>query len=447
MRIGPLSPYTLESEVAGLRFREDRSQEVPEVVSAVLDDVRRRGDAAVVAASQRLDWAGASAETLRVPVSDMENAFHELDPELIAALELMRDNLRWFHQKELRPDWEEQAPTGQTVGIRYLAAERAGLYVPGGLAPYPSSVIMNAVPAQVAGVRELVIATPPSRDGSVALPVLAAAHLLGIHEVYRVGGVQAIAALAFGTETVPRCDVVTGPGNAYVAEAKRQLYGVVGIDGVTGPSEVVVVVDEAPQAAWAAADLLAQAEHGSGAVAVLLAPSEEVARSIEAEVDQLLRDAKREPHNSGADGLDEPVAGWAEAGETVFAYYPEAGESFRDVASAFVNLFAPEHLELHVGDPRGYLDDFRAAGAVFLGAETPTAFGDYVAGTNHVLPTGGAARFSSPLSVDTFRRKSWLLEMDSASLERLAPAAELLAETEGFAFHARSAALRRRGER
>ncbi len=445
MRIGPLSPYTLEAEVAGLRFQEERSHQVLEVVSALIADVRRRGDAAVVEATQRLDWAEASASTLRVPESDLESAFHELDSDLVAALELMRDNLRWFHEKELRHDWEAQAPTGQTVGIRYLPAERAGLYVPGGLAPYPSSVVMNAVPAQVAGVRELVIATPPNSDGSVAPVILAAAHLLGIHEVYRVGGAQAIAALALGTETFPKCDVVTGPGNAYVAEAKRQLYGVVGIDGVTGPSEVVVVVDEAPEAAWAAADLLAQAEHGSGAVAVLLAPSEEVVRRIEVEVDRLVRDSAREPQNSDAETLDEPVALAAGDGETIFAYYPEAGESFRAVASAFVNLYAPEHLELHVGDPHGYLDEFRAAGAVFLGAETPTAFGDYAAGTNHVLPTGGAARFASPLSVDTFRRKSWLVEMNPASIERLAPAVELLAESEGFDFHARSAALRRRG--
>ncbi|GAB4248837.1 MAG: histidinol dehydrogenase [Thermoleophilia bacterium] len=443
MRIGPLSPYTVEAEVESLRRREEPGAEpVTAVVRDLIDSVRAQGDEAVLEATRRLDWPGAERGLLRVSEAEIEDAFHSLDDETIGALEAARSNLTWFHEREMRRSWEDRAPHGQLLGIRFLPVARAGLYVPGGLAAYPSSVIMNAVPARVAGVKHIFVCTPPDQDGRVNASILAAAHLMEIEEVYRVGGAQAIAAMAFGTETIPRADVISGPGNAYVNEAKRQVYGAVGIDGLAGPSEVLILADESARADWVAVDLLAQVEHGSGAVAVLLASTEELCRRVEAEVERLIAQSGDQEEATAAWGLDEAVAGRLE-GRPIAAYYPAAGEGFTAVALALADAFAPEHLELHLADPRGLLDDVTAAGAVFIGEETPTAIGDYLAGTNHVLPTGGAARFSSPLSVDTFLRKSWTCEMTPEAAAALNGPAALLADREGFTYHARSLRLRR----
>lgn len=423
MRIAPLAGSSLAAALATLRPTEKFDRDVAKVVANLLEAVRTRGDAALVEATSRLDWPEVTTEDLRVAPEALTAAYERMDAPLREALRLARDNSSWFHRHELRSSWEETGPQGQRLGIRYLPVERAGLYVPGGHGAYASTVIMNAVPATVAGVKSLFICTPPDRDGAVNGSVLAAAHLMGIEEVYRVGGAQSVGAMAFGTETVARADVICGPGNAYVTEAKRQVFGTVGIDGLAGPSEVVIVADEAADARLVAADMLAQEEHGSGASAVLMAASESFCRSVEAEA-RLLRG----PAVGGSSGLH--------------AFYPEPGEPFRPLAQSLVNAYAPEHLELHLVDARAFLEDVRAAGAVFLGPHTPTAFGDYVAGSNHVLPTGGAARFSSPLSVDTFIRRSSVVEVPPSAAAELTPHLAHIARSEGFEFHRVSAELR-----
>ncbi len=431
MKATPLAAAGVAAAVARLRPSGEQDAAVSEVVARLVEQVRSAGDAGLVDASARLDWPGATVAGLRVPAADLAVAAHELDVDLRAALEFARDNCRWFHERELRASWEEVGPQGQLLGIRYLPVGRAGLYVPGGLGSYASSVIMNAVPAQVAGVASLFICTPPARDGSVNASVLAAAHLVGVDEVYRVGGAQAIAAMAYGTESIRRADVISGPGNAYVTEAKRLVSGVVGIDGFAGPSEVVVVAAADSDARWAAADLLAQEEHGSGASAVLVAESAEACAAVALEVERLRREY-------GAGGPSRSGAG-------LHAFFPAPGEPFEEVAAAFVNEYAPEHLEIHLSDPRAFLDRVKAAGAAFVGAHTPTAFGDYVAGSNHVLPTGGAARFSSALSVDTFVRRMSVIEVPSEAARLLAPPLARIAESEGFRFHRISAEQRAGG--
>jgi histidinol dehydrogenase len=287
-------------------------------------------------------------------------------------------------------------------------------------------VLMNAVPARVAGVGSLFICTPPGRDGRVNESVLAAARFVGIDEVYRVGGAQAIAAMAYGTETVARADVISGPGNAYVMEAKRQVYGAVGIDGLAGPSEVVVVADDAARPEWVAADLLAQEEHGSGASAILMAEAEAFCARVATALDDLRASRGSAPN----------------AGGLLFAFYPAPSEPFAELAAAFVDAYAPEHLEIQTADPDGFLARVTTAGAVFVGGRTPTAFGDYVAGSNHVLPTGGSARFSSPLSVDTFVRKTSVLAMSARPVKSLTPHLAVMATSEGLTFHRTSAELR-----
>ena len=417
-----LSRDTVQIEVAALRPPEDSTREVAEVVAGLLADVRTRGDAAVVDATVMLDWPVADADRLTVSSRELGGAYQELDSDLIAALQITRDNCTFFHRHELVPDWEGTGAQGQRLGIRHLPVERAGLYVPGGLGAYASTVIMNAVPALVAGVADLVICTPPGRDGAVNKSVLAAARIMGVERVYRVGGAQAIAAMAYGTETIPRVDVICGPGNVYVMEAKRQVYGAVGIDSLAGPSEVLVVADRTARPGWVAADLLAQEEHGSGASGVLMAESEAICGSV-------------------ADALDALRASQGDV-RSLSAFYPAPGEDFVELAIALINAYAPEHLELQVADPRSLLAGVRSAGAVFLGHLTPTAFGDYVAGSNHVLPTGGAARFSSPLSVNTFRRRSSYVEMDAEAVRLLTPPLARLADSEGFSFHRVSAEAR-----
>lgn len=429
MKSLPLSLDNLAHEVAALRPSETAGREVAETVSQLIEDVRVRGDQAVAEASARFDWPGADASNIAVSFQEIGEAYCGADSELVIALLTTRDNCTFFHKHELVPDWEGEGLQGQKLGIRRLPVERAGLYVPGGLGSYASTVIMNSVPAVVAGVRELIICTPASKDGSVNSSVLAAAGLLGISQVFKVGGAQAIAAMTYGTETIPKVDVICGPGNAYVMEAKRQVYGRVGIDSLAGPSEVLIIADSTARPEWIAADLLAQEEHGSGAQAVLLAESERVCVAVQMAVARLLADTAA----SRRDNLSGRTTG----------FYPADGSDFLALAEALVNSYAPEHLELQMADARAFLPRVRAAGAIFVGHDTPTAFGDYIAGSNHVLPTGGSARFSSPLSVDTFMRKSSVIEMVPESLERLTPGLERLADSEGFYFHGLSAALRK----
>ena len=443
VKIKQVALASVAAEVAALRPTQEASRDIADRVASILADVRAQGDVGVAAATARFDWPEAGPSSIAVPPGDLDAAYADVAPELLEALRTARDNCTFFHRHELRPDWEDVGPQGQTLGVRHLPVERAGLYVPGGLGAYASTVIMNSVPALVAGVKELVICTPPGRDGSVNRSVLAAARLMGVERVFRVGGAQAIGAMAHGTVTVPRVDVICGPGNAYVMEAKRQVYGSVGIDSLAGPSEVLVVADATARADFIAADMLAQEEHGSGAEALLVAQTRELCEAVERAVVDLVaaRGGGTLPAAGGAEGGG--AEGAAQLGARRFwAFYPALGEDFLELATALVNDYAPEHLEIQVADARAFLAGVRSAGAIFLGHGTPTAFGDYIAGSNHVLPTGGSARFSSPLSVDTFMRKSSFVEMPADAARQLTPHLARVADSEGFWFHRRSAELR-----
>ena len=433
MKIRELRGASVAGEVSALRLPESVNREVAAAVTGLVDDVRERGDAAVVEATARFDWENANLSTLVVAAGELEAAYRDVDPRVIDALETARENCTFFHKHELRPDWEDEGAQGQRLGVRHLPVERAGLYVPGGLGSYASTVVMNAVPARVAGVKELVICTPPGRDGTVNPSVFAAARLMGIERVFRAGGAQAIAAMAYGTETIPRVDVISGPGNAYVMEAKRQVYGSVGIDSLAGPSEVLVVADRTARPEWIAADMLAQEEHGAGAQAVLVAESE----GLCVQVGEALLRLRLATDAGGTEGRP---AG-QENGD-LRAFYPAPGEEFLDLAARFVNSYAPEHLEIQLTKAEAFLPRVGSAGAVFIGHLTPTAFGDYVAGSNHVLPTGGTARFASPLSVDTFIRRFSFVRMNAEAVTALTPHLAELADSEGFSFHRMSAELR-----
>ena len=405
--------------VEALRAFAPPAEEVRAAVADILADVRARGDVAVRAQSLRLDGVHLPA-AYAVSAQAMSQALAAMRPETREALSQAAANLRAYHERENTAGrWRLTLPAGQVVGQEVVPLAVAGLYVPGGLADYPSSVLMTVVPAQVAGVSRVVVCSPPRPDGGVAPGVAAACALLGVGDLLPIGGAQAVAAMAVGTATVPRCDVIVGPGNAYVTEAKRQVMGEVAIDGLAGPSEVLIVADEHADPAWLAADLLAQAEHGAGAMAALLDVGGDLGDIVALEVDRLASEL-----------------GIAADNVAVVAC-PDTG-----TALALVNAFAPEHLELHVSGASELVPAIRNAGAIFVGPYTATAFADYVAGTNHVLPTGGAARFAQGLSVVDFQKRISVVELDRSAACALALHVAAIAEDEGLRSHARSAMLR-----
>ncbi len=394
-------------------------------VGAIIEDVRRRGDAALVEYTERFDDVKLAPAELRVDEATLRASAARVDAAVLAALRTAIKNVRAFHEQERRAAWEMRTDNGSLIGQRFTPLERAGLYVPGGTASYPSSVVMNVVPAQVAGVTRIVVTTPPRTLAET--PAVAAALVeLGVTEIYQVGGAQAVAALAYGTETVPRVDKITGPGNRFVAAAKKLVFGAVGIDSIAGPSEVVVVADETARADYIAADLLAQAEHGEDASAVLITTSAELATTVAREV---ARQAETLPRRAMV------ARSLADSGAVFIV------DNLAE-ACALVNELAPEHLELITADDEAFAAGVRHAGAIFFGAHTPEAVGDYFAGPNHVLPTGGAARFSSALSVHDFLRHTTLLRYTRADIERNAHMIAALAQAEGLAAHARSALIR-----
>lgn len=402
---------------------------VETAVRAILEDVRARGDAAVLAHTERLDDVRLDAGSMRVPEAECEAALASLEPALRDALALAAERIEAFHARQRRASWfVDEAGTG-VFGQLVRPLDRVGLYVPGGSAAYPSSVLMNGIPAKVAGVPETVMCTPVGKHRTVPAAVLAAARLAGIREIFRIGGAQAVGAMAFGTETIRPVDKIVGPGNVYVATAKRMVFGVVGIDMVAGPSEVVVVADGTAPADWIAADLLAQAEHDPMASAVCVTPSPELARAVEAEVSRQVALLPRR----------------AIAAQAIARF--GAAIVVEDLAAALrlANDLAPEHLELMVADPWALVPDVRNAGAVFLGRHTPEVAGDYLAGPNHVLPTGGTARFSSPLSVDDFQTRSSLLGLSPEALRRWRAPVERLAAIEGLEAHGRAMTIRTEG--
>lgn len=394
-----------------------------DTVRSVIAEVRARGDAALVELTARLD--GAAIDDVRVAAPAVAAALRQTSDALRTALEHAAAAIRDYHEAQ-RPNPVERDENGVRVREVMVPVARAGCYVPGGRAAYPSTVLMTAIPARVAGVEEVALCVPPGPNGEVAAPTLAAAALAGVDEVYRVGGAQAIAALAFGTETVRPVDVIVGPGNVYVALAKREVAGRVGTDTVAGPSEVAVVADEHADPELVAADLLAQAEHGPGGAAVLITWHEPLVAAVEAALARRLDTAPRR---------SEIEATLESGGRAILVSGPEQ-------ALEVVNVVAPEHLELLTVDPQALVSGIRNAGAVFCGPWTPAVVGDYLAGVNHVLPTGRAARFASALRVDDFRKYVHVVQADEATVRRLAPDVTALADAEGLAEHARAVALR-----
>jgi histidinol dehydrogenase len=393
-------------------------------VAAILEQVRGGGDAALLELSERFD--GVRPDPLRIPEERLAEAWERTPPALQRALDLAHQRVLTFHRAQMPADLCLEGPHGERLGRRWRPVERAGLYVPGGRAAYPSTVLMNAVPAAVAGVERLAMVTPPGQDGWPNETVLAAAHRAGVREVYRVGGAQAIAALAWGTESIPRVDVISGPGNLWVTLAKKAVYGRVGIDSLAGPSEVLVIADHTARPDQVAADLMAQAEHDPLAAAILITTSESLALAVPEAIEAQLVDHPR------AAITREALNDW---GLIVVA---------NDLAQAaeLSDRFAPEHLELLVEDPGSLAEQIRHAGAIFLGPWTPEAVGDYLAGPNHTLPTCGTARFAGALSVETFLRHTSLIRFNREALEATAEAVISLADSEGLHSHAES--VRRR---
>ncbi|MBV8975772.1 MAG: histidinol dehydrogenase [Alphaproteobacteria bacterium] len=404
---------------------EDRGggEDVTTVVRAIIADVRQRGDDALRHYTEQFDKA--ATETLRVPLEEIAAAESQCKPEELAALDTAARRIEAYHRRQLPKDERFKDETGIELGWRWTALESVGLYVPGGTASYPSSVLMNAVPARVAGVARIVMTTPAS-GGRINPLVLAAAKRAGVTEIYGVGGAQAIAALAYGTTSIAPVDKIVGPGNAYVAEAKRQVFGQVGIDSIAGPSEILVVGDGSVPAAWIAADLLSQAEHDPSSQCILVTQDTAFADRVEAAVARALETL---PRRAIAE------ASWRDRGAIVVV-------SQMEDAVALIDRVAPEHLELAVQNPDALLARVRHAGAIFLGSRTPEALGDYIAGPNHVLPTSRSARFSSGLSVLDFLKRTTLLACPRAALEILGPQAVALARAEGLEAHARSIAVR-----
>lgn len=409
-----------------VRNRRESDAGVSRDVAGIINEVRERGDDALVEFTMRFDEHRLTSEAdWRISVEQCRLAYEGLDSELRDALDLAATRIRAFHEGQLPEDRDYTDDIGMRLGSRWLPVDAAGLYVPGGRAAYPSSLLMNAIPAKVAGVGRVVVTTP-TPAGEVNPLVLAAAHIAGIDEIWRIGGAQAVAALAHGTGRIAQVDVVTGPGNAWVAEAKRQLYGVVGIDMIAGPSEILVIADKDNDPEWLAADLLSQAEHDPASQAILITDDIGLARMVEDTIDLQLMNL---PTARTA------RASWEEHGVIIVV------DNFAQ-AVPLANRLAAEHIELAVADPEALFAQIRHAGSVFLGRHTPEAVGDYIAGPNHVLPTGRSARFASGLSVLDFMKRTSFISASSDALATLGPAAILLAEAEGLPAHARSIAMR-----
>ncbi|ONG46609.1 histidinol dehydrogenase [Pseudoroseomonas deserti] len=404
----------------------ETTTKVDAAVSSIIAEVRAGGDAALLDLTGRFDrWTPADAAALRVTEAEIDAARARCAPELLDALDLAATRIERFHAAQLPRDVELDDPLGLTLGLRWGSIDAVGLYVPGGKAAYPSSVLMNAIPARVAGVPRIAMCVP-TPDGVLNDLVLAAAHRAGVTEIFRIGGAQAIAALAWGTATIAPVDRVAGPGNAYVAEAKRQVFGRVGIDSIAGPSEVVVLADASQNPALIAMDLLAQAEHDESAQSILITTSHQMANAVEHAVQDALLTLPR----AGIAGES-----WRRHGAIIVVHDWEEG-------ARLVDRLAPEHLEIMVSEPGPLFARIRHAGAAFLGAHCPEALGDYVAGPNHVLPTGRTARFASGLSVYDFLKRTTWISAERRGLEAIGPAAVALAEAEGLSAHARSISLR-----
>jgi histidinol dehydrogenase len=425
IRLDTRSSDFAERFAAFLATKREAAEDVEVAVRGIIADVVERGDRALIELTQKFDRLNLAAAGLRVGQDEIDAAARSCQREALDALTLARDRIETYHRRQAPRDERFIDALGVELGHRWTAIESAGLYVPGGTAAYPSSVLMNAVPAKVAGVPRLVMVVP-APDGRLNPLVLAAAKLAGVDEIYRVGGAQAVAALAYGTATIVPVVKIVGPGNAYVAAAKRLVFGKVGIDMIAGPSEVLILADRTANPDWVAADLLAQAEHDTAAQAILITDDEGLAQAVEAAVERQLRTLPRE---------SVAAASWRDFGAIILV------RDF-DQAVPLVDAVAPEHLEIETADAESLAGRIRNAGAIFLGNHTPEAIGDYVAGSNHVLPTARSARFSSGLSVLDFMKRTSILKLGPDQLLALGPAAIALGKAEGLDAHARSVAIR-----
>ena len=427
MRIVRLNEETKQNILENLLKRSpNQYEEYTKRVSDIIDDVRSRRDEALFDYTARFDGIQLTKETVRVTKEEIQEAYARLDPGFLEVLHRAAGNIRTFHEKQKRTSWFDTRPDGSILGQRITPLETVGVYVPGGKAAYPSSVLMNVIPAKVAGVDRIVMTTPPGKDGRVYEGTLAAAAIAGVDEIYKAGGAQAVAALAFGTESIPKVDKIVGPGNIYVALAKKAVYGYVSIDSVAGPSEILVLADETANPRYVAADLLSQAEHDELASAILITTSKELAKNVADQIDQFLETLSRKE-----------IIGKSLAN---YGYILLADTMEQAIGAA--NEIASEHLEIITEDPFAVMTKIRNAGAIFLGSYSSEPLGDYFAGPNHVLPTNGTARFFSPLSVDDFIKKSSIISYTKEALEPVSQDIIRFANAEGLSAHANSIAVR-----
>ena len=427
MRIITLDEKTRENILADLLKRDPNNySSYAGTVQEIVDAVKEKKDEALFAYTEQFDKAHVDASNVRVTEEEIKEAMDQVDPKLLEVMKISMANIRAYHEMQIRRSWFDSKPDGTLLGQKITALERVGVYVPGGKAAYPSSVLMNIIPAKVAGVDKIVMVTPPGKDGKVNPVTLTAAHLAGADEVYRVGGAQAVAALAFGTESIPRVNKIVGPGNIFVALAKKAVYGHVSIDSIAGPSEVTVLADEGADPRFAAADLLSQAEHDELASAILVTTSRELAEKVSEEVDRFVERLSRK------EILEKSLENYG---------YILVADSM-DAAVDTVNAIAPEHLEILTANPFETMTKIRNAGAIFLGEYSSEPLGDYYAGPNHVLPTNGTAKFFSPLGVDDFIKKSSIVYYSREALEKAYKDIAAFAEAEHLTAHANSVRVR-----
>ena len=432
MRIVKLSKESKENLLADLLKRDPNNYgQYADTVQAIVDDVKARGDEALFEYTEKFDKVKVTKDTIRVTKEEIDEALKQVDPKLMEVMVKSMKNIRAFHEKQKQLSWFDTTPDGTILGQRVTPLDSAGLYVPGGKAAYPSSVLMNIIPAEVAGVNRIVMVTPPGKDGKVNPVTLAAAHIAGATEVYKVGGAQAIAALAFGTESIPKVNKIAGPGNIYVALAKKAVYGHVSIDSIAGPSEIMVLADESANAKFVAADLLSQAEHDELACAILVTTSMELAEEVSKLTEEFIAGLSRK------EILQKSIDNYG---------YILVADSMDDAVDV-VNEIAPEHLEIQTINPFETMTQVRNAGAIFMGEYSSEPLGDYFAGPNHVLPTNGTAKFFSPLSVDDFIKKSSIISYSREALEKIHSDIERFAEAEHLTAHANSIKVRFESER
>lgn len=413
--------------VENLKNRAEAVQrDVLDAVEEILEDVRKNGDSAVIKYTNKFDSKNISEQNVKVSVDEIKKAYENVDKKFIEAIKTAKENIWFYHEKQKQNSWITTKDDGIILGQQIRALDMVGIYVPGGTAAYPSSVLMNTIPAKVAGVKKIVMVTPPSEDGSINPNILVAADIAGVDEIYKVGGAQGVAALAYGTESIPKVDKIVGPGNIFVAMAKRSVYGFVDIDMIAGPSEILVIADETGDAKYIAADLMSQAEHDVLASSILVTTSQELADKVKEELERQVQYLERK--------------------EIILSSLKNYGgiiivENMKE-AIDMANIIAPEHLEVMVQEPFLLLGELKNAGSIFLGKYAPEPLGDYIAGPNHVLPTSGSAKFFSPLSVDDYIKKSSYIYYSKEGLAKVKDKAVTIAETEGLTAHANSIKVR-----